>query len=668
MPLPRLLPGALAAVLATAPLLAFTPAEEKAIAFVKETLCAPAFAACHFSFEPHLCLHPFNQFDAEGWRFCVNQRNELVPYGIVPPFPTRPLTPRGRLFLTIKGMYARDYYALALADDGATATYFSLPRYGHRQPLVKQWSLPLEQAEEIFLTFDALTRLHILLISPSHSVTSTSVRVDISFIEQGASGQSLTFRNLQCSALLSHREPASQLSLVEVQNRSTLSYYYLCQALTPPEQTTELPVRDFSRDQLQQAIDHPGSVPPQLLIMACQCLTEENTERSANPLFERLLEVVTDHPVPEALQRIANPPPFQDELQGKLHRILAEAWVTTLDEPTDAHWLALLRISPENASAIEMATQKLAQTAPEQLAEELIAAFERPSEKRLFLWQLMKAHAPQAALALINRPLPPDAVPITWTRHYLDFLAEPNTPEDAISAQRFNELVACLRLAITNSQNPPEDFQEILDLLERLDRLPDDQTLLALLEAHLDLRELNRYNTFPNAIALTRQLLKHGSRAGWEKLKPLLANGNYELSIDYEGRLPFDDLLPAEEVRAVALTLCQRALAGEPVFLSRGDLLVFIVRYRLSECLPGLQRYAAGAEAPDEPTNSLTLRTLPASPIDPTPSPAIRDFLKVFSNEAAFEAFHKTRTNLIPEDCYNIFALMQWVQDRVRAQ
>lgn len=662
--------GLLVAAVVAASLTARTPGEERALAFVKEALQASDFAASHFSFEPHICLHPLSAFSTEDSRFTINDRNEIVPFGIVAPIPTRPLTPRGCLFFAFEDYRSNDFYTLTLTDDGATATFLPIPSHfrfsqTNRQPAAKRWALPLAQAEEIILTFDALTRLHNIPINTTYSSrTIEPGHLDISFIEQGDDAQSLTLRHLQyCST----RDPDERLSLGDMAIRPTLLKLFLCQALTPPPQTTDLPARNFAREQLQQAIDHPGSVPPQLLIMACECLTNDAADFSAHPLFERLLEEVSGCSALEALQKMANPPPFRDELQSTLLRTLAEAWIATLAEPTDEHWIALLRISSQSGALIEIATEKLAQNAPAQLNQALIDAFDRPGARRSFLWQMIQKHAPQAAFALINRPFPLDADPLLWATHYLDFLNAPATPKGVIPQHRIDELVARLVQAITNPENPPDNFADILDLLARLNRLPDNQTLLNLLEAHLALASPHtyHYSTFKNISALTRQLLKNGSRAGWEKLKPRLIDGSCgPLEVESNGALPFEDLLPVEEVRAVALTLSQRALAGNPVFLSRSDILMLIVRYRLGECLPDLQRYAADDNAPDEPTHVLTRRTWPARPFDPTPSPAIRDFLKAFPDQAALDAFRQKTAHLIPEDRLSIFSMMELIQNR----
>lgn len=46
----------------------------------------------------------------------------------------------------------------------------------------------------------------------------------------------------------------------------------------------------------------------------------------------------------------------------------------------------------------------------------------------------------------------------------------------------------------------------------------------------------------------------------------------------------------------------------------------------------------------------------------------MRDFLKVFPGEAAFEAFEQATAHFIPEKSLNIFTLMEWAESCVRPQ
>lgn len=46
----------------------------------------------------------------------------------------------------------------------------------------------------------------------------------------------------------------------------------------------------------------------------------------------------------------------------------------------------------------------------------------------------------------------------------------------------------------------------------------------------------------------------------------------------------------------------------------------------------------------------------------------MRDFLKVFPDEAAFEAVDQATALFIPENSLNIFTLMEWVESYVRPQ
>lgn len=677
MPLPRLLPGALAAVLAAAPLFAFTPAEEKAIAFVKARLSEADAASTVFSFDPSPCPHNVSAYSLENKPFEVNARSELVWQGPVGPLPTGPFTPRGTLFATLEAEGRCDLYTLTLSDTDAALSYLQLPSayFLYRiTPKAKVWSLPVAEAEEILLTVDALMRLHApYREDESRVLCGVPGRLTFSFTEAAHLTPRFDFRNCAyITAIWRMPEVGECLPLGLKSFRSRLLSLYFKHVLTPPDDARAVPFEDFANAQLEQACARPGSVPDPVLKLCAQHLAK--AARHANARFAQLLEQRLGLPAPEALQLIAMSQPLRDTERAECDRALVEGWIATLPRPTPEQWLALLRLAPANDALILEAAAQLDLAAPDRLEAELIAAFSRPGANCKALWMAMETFTPHAALTLLNHPLPQGEDPLYWTLTYLEYFIQADKPEGVLSQHRLDTLTDFLCNALLQDAVPSFSIPNLINVLDALDRLPDEATRLQALEVMLapssdHLRNATaRYNA---AIALAQAMLKRGSRAEWERVKPIIKQnllGDNRRSTLLAGPPSFDliDLLPADEASAFCRELCQNALSGGPTTLSLGDVLVIIVRYRLADCLPLLRPYAAAEGEPDP--LALTTAWHPAQPLNCPPSVIVRDFLQAFPDEAAFEAFLNAHRAPYGHLDFRFQELYQWLQQRSAAQ